>query len=111
MRKWWPHFGQTCRLRLSSARYSCAEQPEHLTHKPSGTECLRFSVRMRDGINLSNQLIPALETKPPRMIAESLVDPSRHVLVPRQTEPRRIQDFDERQSLRRRRDAGLAAVA
>jgi hypothetical protein len=31
-----------------------------LTQSPSGTECLRFSVRIRDGINLSNQLIPAL---------------------------------------------------
>src|SRR5688500_6382898 len=55
MRMWWLHFGQTLRLRSSSARYSTASQAEHLIHRPSGTERVRRSVLMREGIIFSNQ--------------------------------------------------------
>ncbi len=34
MRMWCLHFGQTCRLRSSSARYSTASQAGHLIHRP-----------------------------------------------------------------------------
>src|SRR6187399_2425194 len=55
MRMWWLHFGQTLRLRSSSARYSTASQAEHLIHRPSGTERVRRSVLIRDGMIFSNQ--------------------------------------------------------
>src|SRR5262245_38456162 len=55
MRMWWLHFGQTLRLRSSSARYNTASQAEHLIHRPSGTERVRRSVLMREGIIFSNQ--------------------------------------------------------
>src|SRR3954468_13304297 len=52
---WWLHFGQTLRLRSSSARYSTASQAEHLIHSPSGTERVRRSVLIREGMIFSNQ--------------------------------------------------------
>src|SRR5690348_16430387 len=55
MRMWWLHLGQTLRLRSSSARYSTASQAEHLIHRPSGTERVRRSVLMREGMIFSNQ--------------------------------------------------------
>src|SRR6186713_2451482 len=54
MRMWWLHFGQTYRLRSSSARYSTASQAGHLIHRPSGTERVRRSVLMREGMIFSN---------------------------------------------------------
>ena len=55
MRMWWLHFGQTLRLRSSSARYNTASQAEHLIHRPSGTDRVRRSVLMREGMIFSNQ--------------------------------------------------------
>src|SRR6185295_17581039 len=52
---WWLHFGHTLRLRSSSARYSTASQAEHLIQRPSGTERVRRSVLMREGMIFSNQ--------------------------------------------------------
>ena len=57
MRMWLPHFGQTCRLRSSSARYSTASQAAHFIHKPSGTERVRRSVLIREGMIFSNQVM------------------------------------------------------
>ena len=53
---WCVHFGQTLRLRSSSARYSTASQAGHLIHNPSGTERERRSVLMREGTIFSNQV-------------------------------------------------------
>src|SRR5690349_23730824 len=55
MRMWWLHFGHTYRLRSSSARYSTASHAEHLIQSPSGTERVRRSVLMREGMIFSNQ--------------------------------------------------------
>src|SRR5665213_1243543 len=55
MRMWWLHLGQTYRLRSSSARYRTASQAGHFIHKPSGTERVRRSVLIRDGMIFSNQ--------------------------------------------------------
>ena len=61
MRMWWLHLGHTYRLRSSSARYSTASQAGHLIHSPSGTERVRRSVLMREGMIFSNQDIDLRE--------------------------------------------------
>src|ERR1039458_5158687 len=62
MRMWWLHFGQTLRLRSSSARYSTASQAGHLIHRPSGTERERRSVLMRDGFFHADMSSAELQT-------------------------------------------------
>ena len=64
MRMWCEHFGQTLRLRSSSARYSTASQASHLIHSPSGTERVRRSVLIREGMIFSNQVIRSLPAVP-----------------------------------------------
>src|SRR6478609_7486599 len=44
-------------LRSSSARYSTASHAEHFIHRPSGTERVRRSVLIREGMIFSNQVI------------------------------------------------------
>ena len=60
IRMWWLHLGQTWRLRSSSARYSTASQAGHLIQRPSGTERVRRSVLMREGMIFSNQVTAVL---------------------------------------------------
>src|SRR5688572_1020816 len=57
MRMWWPHCGQTLRLASRSRWKIICPQPEHLSHRFSGTSVLRTRARILGRTKLVSQLM------------------------------------------------------